>query len=216
MHIIVVGCGRVGSQLANFLSKEGHDVVVVDLDPKAFRRLGSSFNGITQVGNGFDPEDLKKAGIENADAFAAVTDLDNTNVMAAQVAKTLFKVPRVIARIYNPDRLATMERLGLETICGTTMVAKAIENRILGCSRQTLLTLPRGQLELAKVRVPKKLADKTVQEIEKKHKLKVVVLIREGKENIPTSESKLSQGDHLVLVIETEKAAEIEKLFSEE
>ncbi len=216
MHIIVVGCGRVGSQLANFLSKEGHDVVVIDLDPKAFRRLGSSFNGITQVGNGFDPEDLKKAGIENAQAFAAVTDLDNTNVMAAQVAKALFNVPRVIARIYNPDRLATMEKLGLETICGTTMVAKAIENRILGCTRQTLLTLPRGQLELAKVKVPKKLAGKHVQEIEKKQKFKVAAVIREKKETIPTLESELKEGDHLILVIDTEQAAEVEKIFTEE
>lgn len=136
--------------------------------------------------------------------------------MAAQVAKTLFQVPYVISRIYNPDRLAAMEKLGLETICGTTMVAKAIESRILGCCRQAFLTLPDGQLELAKVKVPKKHAGKTVYQIEKKQKFKVAALIREKEEIIPTLESKLNEGDHLILVIDTEHTAEIEKIFAEE
>ena len=103
MYIIVIGCGRVGAQLASFLSGEGHDVVVIDTNPKAFRRLGAVFNGKTFVGVGFDIELLKKAGAEKADAVAVVTDLDNTNIMVAQVAKKIFNISKVITRLVSPS-----------------------------------------------------------------------------------------------------------------
>jgi len=98
MNAIVVGCGRVGSQLATMLSVEGHNVTVIDRDEDAFRRLGSTFNGVTVKGLGFDEEVLDEAGIREADVFAAVTDLDNTNLMAAEVARKIFHVPHVVAR----------------------------------------------------------------------------------------------------------------------
>ncbi len=99
MYVVIVGCGRVGSELAKLLSQEGHNVVVIDKEQRSFARLGHAFNGITLTGNGFDVELLKEAGIEKTDAFCAVTNGDNTNIMAAQVAKKIFKVPKVIARI---------------------------------------------------------------------------------------------------------------------
>ncbi|MFA5338299.1 MAG: NAD-binding protein [Candidatus Omnitrophota bacterium] len=98
MYVIIVGCGRVGSELAKLLSNEGHDVVVIDKSPSSFDRLGGTFNGITLVGNGFDQDLLKSAGIEKADAFCTVTNGDNTNLISAQVAKKIFNVPKVIAR----------------------------------------------------------------------------------------------------------------------
>jgi len=107
MNIIVVGCGRVGSQLATMLSVEGHNVIVIDRDENAFRRLGTTFNGVTIKGLGFDEDVLEGAGIREADVFAAVTDLDNTNLMAAEVARKLFGVKHAVARLYNPVRERT-------------------------------------------------------------------------------------------------------------
>src|SRR5512137_670918 len=104
MFTIIVGCGRVGSELAKLLSSEGHDVVIIDKNESSFSRLGATFNGMVLVGNGFDLELLKRAGIEKADAFCAVTNGDNTNLVSAQVAKKIFSVPKVFARVYDPQR----------------------------------------------------------------------------------------------------------------
>src|SRR3989338_4838433 len=104
MYIVIMGCGRVGSELAKLLAEENNNVVVIDRNSNSFRRLGSSFNGVTIVGNGLETDLLKEAGIEKSDAFAAVTNGDNTNIMAAQIARKMFKVPKVIARVYDPQR----------------------------------------------------------------------------------------------------------------
>ena len=114
MYVIVVGCGDVGAQLAILLSTEGHDVVIVDKNPGAFKRLGSTFNGIKITGYGFDEDVLREAGIEKCDAFAAVTDQDNSNMMAAEVASRIYKVPKVVARLYNAERESTFQQLGLD------------------------------------------------------------------------------------------------------
>ena len=131
MHIIIVGCGRVGSQLAISLSSVGHNVVIVDKNPKSFSRLGSAFNGITITGVGFDPEVLKRAGIERADALAAVTSGDNSNIMTSQVAKRVFKVPRVVTRIYDPERANIFKQFGLQTICTSLISADIFQNFLL-------------------------------------------------------------------------------------
>ena len=132
MHVIIVGCGRVGSQLALSLSSEGHDVVIIDKNPDSFVRLGPDFNGITIVGIGFDPEILKRAGVERAQALAAVTNGDNSNIMISQVAKKVFKVPRVITRLYDPERAQIYkERFGLETFCSTVLLANIFKNVVL-------------------------------------------------------------------------------------
>lgn len=131
MYVIVAGCGRVGSRLAERLSYEGHDVVVIDRDPASFRRLGGTFNGITLEGVAFDEELLQEAGIERADAFVSVTNYDNTNLMAAEIASRVYRVPRVLARMYNPDKRETFRRLGVDFVCGTTMVAERIRDRLL-------------------------------------------------------------------------------------
>src|SRR3972149_9440242 len=130
MHIIIVGCGRVGGELANILSAEGHNVVVVDKKQEAFSRLGHGFNGMTLTGNGFDVELLKEAGIEKAEALCAVSDDDNTNIMASQVAKRMFQVPRVIARVYDPHKAEVYDKLGLDTISGTLLVAALIRDKL--------------------------------------------------------------------------------------
>jgi trk system potassium uptake protein TrkA len=123
MFCIIMGCGRVGARVASMLSRAGHEVTVLDLMPAAFDRLDPDFRGNTLVGNGIDSDLLRRAGIERADAFAAVTQGDNRNVMASQVARHIFGVPKVVTRIYDPLRQETFELLGLETISPTVIGA---------------------------------------------------------------------------------------------
>jgi len=131
MHIIIVGCGRVGAQLAQILSSEGHNIVIIDKKAKSFKRLGPDFNGITITGIGFDPEILKRAGIERADALAAVTNGDNSNIMVSQIAKKIYNVSRVITRIYDPLRADIYQSFGLTTIGTTTIVAQIFRSALL-------------------------------------------------------------------------------------
>jgi trk system potassium uptake protein TrkA len=128
MKIIILGCGRVGSRLATLMELDGHDVSIIDADPRAFDRLPETFSGQTVLGTGIDVDVLKSAGIENADAFAAVTNFDNTNIMACEVAKEIFGVNQVLARIYDPGRESFYHELGLETVCPTTLVSTAAYN----------------------------------------------------------------------------------------
>jgi len=123
VKIVIVGCGRVGSTLARRMAKEGHQVAVVDENIAAFARLGEDFEGQMVVGSGIDEEVLRRAGIEQADCFASVTNGDNRNIMAAQVAQSIFKVRRVITRIYDPIRAEVYREIGLETMCPTTIGA---------------------------------------------------------------------------------------------
>lgn len=127
VKIVIVGCGRVGSTLARRMADEGHELSVVDERVSSFARLGEDFPGQMVVGSGVDEEVLRRAGIETADCFASVTNGDNRNIMAAQIAKEVFKVQRVITRIYDPIRAEVYRELGLETICPTTIGAALLE-----------------------------------------------------------------------------------------
>src|SRR2546426_11150594 len=137
LKLLIIGCGRVGSQIAANMDKAGHEVVIVDRDPHAFSR-GSTRGGLTRaftgdqvVGNGTDVDVLRRAGIERADGFVAVTEGDNRNIMASQIAKDVYKVPHVVARIYDPERAEAYEKLGLHTICPTIEGERNIERGVL-------------------------------------------------------------------------------------
>ena len=132
MNIVIMGCGRVGAQLATLLDTEGHKVTVVDRDDHSFRRLPNDFRGTALMGDGTDEETLKKADIVSADAFVAVTEGDNRNVMAAQIARYIFNVPKVVCRIYDPLRKDIYETLGLEAISPTTVFAQLLKEKLLG------------------------------------------------------------------------------------
>ena len=142
MYVIIVGCGRVGAELAKLLVNEGHNVVVVDKSPASFDRLGGAFNGLTLVGNGFDLDLLKQAGIENADAFCSVTNGDNTNLISAQVAKKIFKVPKVIARVYDPQRAHIYAALGLDISAGRLSLPLCCYTRLLKAVFTVTLSKP--------------------------------------------------------------------------
>ena len=126
MYVVIMGCGRVGARVASELRRAGHDVTVLDVNDKAFERLDEDFTGNTLVGNGLDVDVLRRAGIERADAFAAVTQGDNRNIMASQVARHIFNVPKVVTRIYDPLRQETFELLGIEAISPTVLGAERI------------------------------------------------------------------------------------------
>ena len=130
-NVIVVGCGRVGSQLANMLSDNGSNVCVIDRNVDAFANLGRNFNGSTIQGVGFDEETLEKAGVDECDVVAAVTQLDNTNLMCCEVASRLFGVPHVIARLYNPDHERAYMQLGIDYVCGTSLVAEDVFSKVV-------------------------------------------------------------------------------------
>lgn len=131
MNVIIMGCGRVGAQLSSLLDDEGHSVTVLDINEYSFRRLPASFGGTPLIGDGTDEETLKKANIAEADAFVAVTEGDNRNIMGAQIAKHIFNVPRVICRIYDPLRKEVYETVGLDAISPTTIFAKLLKDLLL-------------------------------------------------------------------------------------
>jgi len=130
MKVVIMGCGRVGARLAGLLDADGHTVTILDTDAYSFRRLPPKFGGTALIGNGINEEALKRAGIEEADAFVAVTQGDNRNVMATQIAKHIFNVPKVICRIYDPLRQELYSTLGLEAISPTTIFAQILKERL--------------------------------------------------------------------------------------
>ena len=130
MKVVIMGCGRVGAQLAGLLDNDGHEVTILDTDSYSFRRLSPTFGGNALIGNGIDQEALKRAGIEEADVFVALTQGDNRNVMATQIAKHIFNVPRAICRIYDPLRQELYNTLGIETFSPTTIFAQLVKEKI--------------------------------------------------------------------------------------
>jgi trk system potassium uptake protein TrkA len=131
MRVVVMGCGRVGARVAGLLDHSGNAITVIDTDSRAFRRLPPGFGGDTVIGTGIDEDVLRKAGIEDANAFIAVTNGDNRNIMAAQVARLIFEVPMVVCRIYDPVREDTYRRLGLTTVCPTTTISAIILDHVM-------------------------------------------------------------------------------------
>lgn len=197
MQIIIVGCGRLGSLLAQILSVEGHDVVVIDRENIAFVRLGSGFNGMTLVGTGIDIDVLRRAGIETTDALAAVTTDDNTNVMAAQVAKELFRVPKVIARIYDPEREQIYHEFGLETVSPITLAASQIRNA-LGVKEFHHRFSPTRDLELVEFKVLPQHAGRTIKDLEVAGCFRVAGVVRRSEGIIPHESFTLEAGDTIL------------------
>ncbi|GCE25685.1 hypothetical protein KDA_11690 [Dictyobacter alpinus] len=132
MKVVILGCGRVGATLAAQMDNAGHTVTVIDSSSDAFQRLPPKFSGEKIVGNGVDEEVLRRAGLEDADAFAAVTNGDNRNIMASQIAKEIFNTKKVVCRIYDPLREQTFKGLGLETICPTTIISGMVADALTG------------------------------------------------------------------------------------
>lgn len=202
MRILIIGCGRVGGGLANSMSLRGHQVTIVDKDPLAFERLGNAFKGQKVVGIGFDRDVLIQAGIERADGLAAVTSSDEANVVTARMARQIFHVPRVVARLYDLRQAEIYKRLGLLTIAPTAWGIDRIADLLLRSDMDVIVSLGSGQVELIETDVPLLLVGRTVNELTLSGEIHVVAVTRAGKTFLPSMGTVFQDGDtvHLAAI----------------
>jgi trk system potassium uptake protein TrkA len=201
VHVVVVGCGRVGSGLARSLEAAGHTAAVIDRQERAFRRLGDSFAGKRIVGVGFDRDRLMDAGIERADALAAVTSGDNSNILVARIARETYGIPRVVARIYDPRRAAIYERLGIATIATVQWTVDRVLRRILPDSAAVEWIDPSAKVVLLERAAPTSLVGQTVADVEADGFARVVALQRLGVSQLPDPHLVVQEGDVLFLAV---------------
>lgn len=214
MRVIIVGCGRVGSHLASTLSGERHEVVVIDKSPTSFSRLPREFTGRMLTGIGFDREILQKADIEGADAVAATTDSDNVNIVVAVTAKETFKVPQVVARIYNPQAADIYRREGIPTVTPTLWAANTMKTMIVNPLLSAVAALGSGEVESVKIDVPKALAGRTVKDLILPGESVVSALVRRGQAMIPSPETRLEQGDEVHITAVISALPKLEKMIA--
>lgn len=195
-----MGCGRVGSTLAREFQNLGHSVAVIDQDREAFRRLGADFNGLTVAGIGFDRDTLLEAGIERADAFAAVSDGDNSNILAARVARETYGVKNVVARIYDPGRAEIYQRLGIPTVATVLWTTDQIMRRILPSGAKSEWQDASGKVQLSEVHLHSDWYGNPVLIIEELTKARVAFITRLGEGLIPDEHTVLQEGDVLYVL----------------
>ena len=221
MHVVIVGCGRVGSALAVDLVERGHSVVVIDRRPEAFGRLGDSFTVLTDsdpastdageagvgrilIGIGFDREVLIKAGIERADAVAAVTSGDNSNILVARVARENFGIQRVVARIYDPKRAAVYQRLGIATVATVSWTTERVLRRVLPSATAVEWVDPSAKVSLVERHIEASAAGRRYTDIEESAHVKVVAVSRLGVAVLATANLVTQEGDLMYLAVDSE------------
>ncbi|MFC1418622.1 potassium channel family protein [Streptacidiphilus cavernicola] len=214
MHIVIMGCGRVGSALARTLEKQGHSVAVVDQDPTAFRRLGAGFTGQRVTGVGFDQDTLREAGIEEAGAFAAVSSGDNSNIIAARVARENFGVENVAARIYDPRRAEVYQRLGISTVATVRWTADQMLRRLLPSGSEPNWQDPSGAVQLAEVPVAPAWIGLRLSKLEQAADVRVAFISRLGVGTLPTAETVLQEGDLVHMMMRTADLEAVEAVFA--
>ena len=200
MHIVIMGCGRVGSTLAHILEDRDNTVAIIDRDPEAFRRLRSSFKGDRITGIGFDRAVLIQAGIERADAFAAVSSGDNSNIISARVARETFGVQRVAARIYDPRRAEVYERLGIPTVATVRWTADQMLRKLLPEGGEPLWRDPTGKIVLADVAFSPHWIGEQVKMVEASTMTRIAFIDRLGQAFVPDPGTVLQEGDALHVV----------------
>ncbi len=208
VHVVIMGCGRVGSSLAANLDSMGHSVVVVDQDADAFRRLPPEFRGRTIRGVGFDREVLAEAGVEGAAAFAAVSSGDNSNILAARVARETFGIENVVARIYDPKRAEVYQRLGIPTVATVRWTADQMLRRLLPAGAAIEWSDPSGAIRLAEVHVDKGWVGRPLTDLESHAACRVALVTRLGNGMLPATDTVLQEGD-LVHVLLREHDVEV-------
>jgi trk system potassium uptake protein len=200
VHIVIMGCGRVGSTLAHILEDRDNTVAIIDRDPEAFRRLRSSFKGDRITGIGFDRAVLIQAGIERADAFAAVSSGDNSNIISARVARETFGVQRVAARIYDPRRAEVYERLGIPTVATVRWTADQMLRKLLPEGGEPLWRDPTGKIVLADVAFSPRWIGEQVKSVEAQSMTRIAFIDRLGQAFVPDPGTVLQDGDVLHVV----------------
>ncbi len=201
MKIIIIGCGRNGAELAQDLSRRGHAVVVVDKDPGAFERLGPAYRGRMLTGVGFDREVLRSAGVERADGLAVVTASDEANIVIALLARQIFHVPRVVARVYDPAMAEIYRRLGLQIISPVALATHRLAELLCYSTLEPVVSLGNGDIDIVTADAPQLLAGRQVQELTAAGEVQVVALSRDGKTILPSANSRIEAGDVLHVAV---------------
>jgi len=214
VHIVVMGCGRVGSGLARRLDELGHDVSIIDQQAVAFRRLGPEFGGRQVTGVGFDRTTLIEAGVETADAFAAVSSGDNSNIIAARVARETFGIDHVVARIYDPKRAAVYERLGIPTVATVLWTIDRLTRALLPGGVAEDWRDPSGAVALLQLPVNRGWVGRPVAEMEPAVGVRVAFLTRFGEGMIPTASTVLQDGDLVHALVQTPQVDDVARRAS--
>ncbi len=214
MHIVIVGCGRVGSGLARALEAEGHSVAIIDRAKKAFRRLPADFKGVVVEGSGFDREALGEARIEEAHAFAAVTSGDNSNILAARIARETFGVERVVARIYDPQRAQVYQRLGIPTVATVTWTVDQVRRWLLPDACTPQWRDASGTLMLIDRVLPERLAGQKLSILEVPGKVRLVAVTRAGVPRLDASTLVGQDGDLLHIAVDKHELDALEDVLA--
>jgi trk system potassium uptake protein TrkA len=213
VHVIVVGCGRVGSGLAVSLIAEGHTVAIIDKNPRAYRRL-KDWGGQSLVGSGFDRDDLEKAGALHADALAAVTSGDNTNILTVRIARETYKIPHVVARIYDPRRAEIYQRLGIPTVATVTWTIDQVRRRLLSEDDVREWSDASGRLALVERSLPDAWAGRSLSELEQPGRLTVIAVTRAGVPRLDARELTGQEGDVLHLAVLDDALRELDEALA--
>ncbi len=213
MNVIIMGCGRVGEQVALRMEEKGHDVTVIDSDPATLERLGPRFRGRIVIGVGFDRGVLLKAGIDRADAFAATSASDNANIVAARIARNVYHVPRVVARLYDPRHAEIYRRLGLVTISSTTWGAERIYQLLTHGELDQITSFGHGEVSLIGVEAPPRLEGRQVREVSIPGEVSVVVIVRHGEALLPSFGTEFEAGDEIYLAVHAKAMSRLEDLL---
>ena len=211
MHVVIVGCGRVGSALANFLSETGHSVAIIDKRPAAFLRLAAGFTGRTITGFGFDRDQLTEAGINDADAVAAVTSGDNSNIMVARIARETYGVDRVVARIYDPGRAAIYQRLGIPTVATVSWTTDQVLRRLFPAQTRTEWAHPTGDVVVVERALATEWVGKPLTELDEPGRWRLCVLTRLGEACVPGPALVGQEGDVVLLAVASESLPALEE-----
>jgi len=215
VHVVVMGCGRVGSAIARRLEEVGHSVAVIDQDAEAFRRLGPEFNGRQVTGLGFDRQTLLDAGIESAGAFAAVSSGDNSNIISARVARETFGVQHVVARIYDSKRAEVYERMGIPSVATVPWTVNRLLRELLSEKVSELWREPTGQVLLMRVTVTEGWIGQKLTKLESATGARAAWLVRFGEAQLPTPTTELQDGDHLNLAATDDVAPVVHKVIAQ-
>jgi trk system potassium uptake protein TrkA len=213
VHFVIMGCGRVGASLARAIERAGHEVAVIDQDESSFRRLGTTFEGRTVTGVGFDRDTLRAAGIENAYAFAAVSSGDNSNILAARVAREKYGVEHVVARIYDPGRAEIYQRLGIPTVATVKWTSDQMVRRLLPQGHVPEFTDPSGKVVIAEMPISDAWIGRRISEIEGATGGRTAYLTRLGDGLLPGPDTVYQEGDLLHLALLREDLATAERVL---
>ena len=208
-----MGCGRVGSTLARSLEDRNHTVAVIDSNPDAFRRLGPTFSGTKVTGVGFDQDVLEKAGIDRADAFAAVSSGDNSNIIAARVARETFGIQKVVARIYDPGRAEVYQRLGITTVATVKWTADQVLRRLLPAGHEPDFRDPSGTIRLDQITVNDMWIGQRTVRFQEQSGSRIAWIDRLGEGMLPKRDTVIQEGDLLHLVMREENADRVRAVF---